>query len=258
MSTTDCDGPIHRDYARGRALKAEQYAAWADAFGRHLPARRPLDGLDLGSGTGRFSPMLADVFGPVVGVEPSTGMRETAERSSAHEDARYVSGSAEQIPLEDESVDYCLMFLAWHHVTDRSRGAAEIARVLRPGGVLLCRAQFSDLMPDLWWLRHFPHGAEVDAAMYRPLAEEIETFSAAGVVSSPGLVRVEMPSAETKGEVFERLRLRTLSTLVRMPDADFRAGVAALESEVRRDRDAPVPQESITMLVMSKPGEAAN
>ncbi|SDL21026.1 Methyltransferase domain-containing protein [Nocardioides sp. YR527] len=257
MPTTDYDGPIHRDYARGRALKAEQYAAWADAFGQHLPGRRPLDGLDLGSGTGRFSPMLADSFGPVVGVEPSTGMRETAERSSAHEDVRYLPGSAEEIPLEDAAVDYCLLFLAWHHVTGRSQGAAEIARVLRPGGVLLCRAQFSDLMPDLWWLRHFPHGAEVDAAMYRPLSEEIETFSAAGLVPWPGLVRVEMPSAETKGEVFERLRLRTLSTLVRMPDADFRAGIAALEAEVERDRDVPVPRESITMLVMSKPDEAA-
>ncbi|MDQ4114379.1 MAG: class I SAM-dependent methyltransferase [Actinomycetota bacterium] len=253
MSKTNYDGPIHRDYARGRALKAEQYAAWADAFDQRLPRRRPLVGLDLGSGTGRFSPMLADTFGPVAGVEPSTGMRETAKRSSAHEDVRYLPGSAEEIPLEDESVDYCLMFLAWHHVTDRSRGAEEIARVLRPGGVLLCRAQFSDLMPDLWWLRHFPHGAEVDAAMYRPLAEEIEIFSAAGLASSPGLVWVEMPSAETKGEAFERLRLRTLSTLVRMPDEDFRTGIAALEAEVRQDPGALVPQESITMLVMSKP-----
>lgn len=152
MSKTNYDGPIHRDYARGRALKAEQYAAWADAFTQRLPRRRPLVGLDLGSGTGRFSPMLADTFGPVVGVEPSTGMRETAKRSSVHEDVRYLPGSAEEIPLEDESFDYCLMFLAWHHVTDPSRGAEEIARVLRPGGVLLCRAQFSDQMPDLWWL----------------------------------------------------------------------------------------------------------
>ena len=92
--------------------------------------------------------------------------------------------------------------------------------------------------------------------MYRPLAEEIEIFSAAGLAPSPGLVRVEMPSAETKGEAFERLRLRTLSTLVRMPDEDFRTGIAALEAEVGQDPGALVPQESITMLVMSKPDRA--
>ncbi|MGH3354193.1 MAG: class I SAM-dependent methyltransferase [Nocardioides sp.] len=257
MSKTDYDGPIHHDYARGRALKAEQYAAWADAFAQHLPRRRPLDGLDLGSGTGRFSPLLADTFGPVVGVEPSAGMRETAERSSAHEDVRYVPGCAEEIPLEDDSVDYCLMFLAWHHVADPERGAAEIARVLRPGGVLLCRAQFSDLMPDLWWLRHFPHGDEVDAAMYRPLSEEIDIFSGSGLVPSPGLVRVEMPPVETKGDVFERLRLRTLSTLVRMPEEDFAAGIAALEVEVAKEPEAIVPPETITLLVMSKPEETS-
>ena len=256
MSETNYDGPIHRDYARGRALKAEQYAAWADAFARHLPRRRPLDGLDLGSGTGRFSPLLADTFGPVVGVEPSAGMRETAESLSEHPDVQYASGGAEEIPLGDASVDYCLMFLVWHHVADPTRGAAEIARVLRPGGVLLCRAQFSDLMPDLWWLRHFPRGAEVDAAMYRPLAEEIDIFSESGLVPSPGLVQVEMPSVETKGEAFERLRLRTLSTLVRMPDKDFAAGIAELEAEVAKDPEALVPPETITLLVMSKPDRA--
>lgn len=192
----------------------------------------------------------------MVGVEPSTGMRETAEQTSAHPDVQYLPGRAEEIPLESESVDYCLMFLAWHHVADRVRGAAEITRVLRPGGVFLCRAQFSDLMPDLWWLRHFTHGAEVDAAMYRPLAEEIHTFSEAGLVPSPGLVWVEMPSAETKREAFERLRLRTLSTLVRMPDEDFVAGIARVEAEVVRDPEALVPSEMITLLVLSKPDEA--
>ena len=41
--------------------------------------------LDLGSGTGRFTPALADTFGgPVNGVEPSAGMRAAELQISGH------------------------------------------------------------------------------------------------------------------------------------------------------------------------------
>ena len=70
MPTTDYDGEVPRFYARGRALAPDQLRWWIEAFAEHLPPDRPLDGLDLGSGTGRFTPALADAFGPVLGVEP--------------------------------------------------------------------------------------------------------------------------------------------------------------------------------------------
>jgi hypothetical protein len=112
-------------------------------------------------------------------------MREVAERESSHDQVRYLPGSAENIPAADQSVDYCLLHLVWHHVRDRAGAAKEIARVLRPGAPLLCRSQFSDHMFDLWWLRHFPSGPEADAAMYRSLAEEVAVFGAAGLTPSP-------------------------------------------------------------------------
>ena len=46
-----------------------------------------------------------------------------------------LSGSAEQIPLPDNSIDAVLVAQAWHWF-DPDRAAAEIARVLRPGGRL--------------------------------------------------------------------------------------------------------------------------
>ena len=97
---------------------------------------------------------------------------------------RYVAGTAEQIPADDQSFDYCLLYLVWHHVADPTVAAREVARVLRPGGVVLCRTQLSDHMPDLWWLRHFPSGPAADAAMYRPLTDELAFFEAAGLQAS--------------------------------------------------------------------------
>ena len=49
-----------------------------------LAAGQAINAIDLGSGTGRFTPALADTFGgPVYGVEPSARMRETAQAQSA-------------------------------------------------------------------------------------------------------------------------------------------------------------------------------
>lgn len=81
----DYDYRLHRVYAEGRRLSADSLRSWRSEFERHAPSRRPLTVLDLGSGTGRFTPLLAEAFGgPVSGVEPSARMREIAESGAAH------------------------------------------------------------------------------------------------------------------------------------------------------------------------------
>jgi SAM-dependent methyltransferase len=75
MRRIDYDTEQYQDYARGRALSGQQMQTWISAFGAVLPRRRPLAGLDVGSGTGRLTPALAQAFGPVTGVEPSVRMR---------------------------------------------------------------------------------------------------------------------------------------------------------------------------------------
>ena len=72
------------------------------AFAAVLPERRPLEGLDVGSGTGRYTPALARAFGQVTGVEPSVRMREIAQRQSQHPDSQYLAGS--RAPGEPSSI----------------------------------------------------------------------------------------------------------------------------------------------------------
>jgi SAM-dependent methyltransferase len=55
-------------------------------------------------------------------------------RSSLPE-TRALLGTAEEIPLEDNSVDVVVVAQAWHWV-DPERAIPEVARVLRPGGRL--------------------------------------------------------------------------------------------------------------------------
>jgi SAM-dependent methyltransferase len=208
MRRIDYDTEQYQDYARGRALT-------------------PLAGLDVGSGTGRFTPALARAFGPVTGVEPAVRMREIAQAQaqSRHPSVRYLAGSAEDMPVPSGSADYVLMFLSWHHVQDKPRAARELARVLRPAGRLLLRANFSDHHPDPWWLEHFPRGSEVDASLFQPLHEVIALFTSAGWrVASFGTVT--LPSSGTRGDALERLRLCFLSRCSRLNGASNAGGAS--------------------------------
>ena len=251
MRRIDYDTEQYQDYARGRALTEQQLQAWISAFGALLPERRPLAGLDVGSGTGRFTPALARAFGPVTGVEPSVRMREIAQAQSQHPGVRYLAGSAEHMPVPSGSADYALMFLSWHHVQDKPQAARELARVLRPAGRLLLRANFSDHHPRPWWLEHFPRGFEVDAALFQPLHEVIAMFTSAGWrVASFGTVTE--PCSGTRGDVLERLRLRTLSFFAHLSPDELEAGFRRLEQAVAADPGAPAPVFAEPLLTLQR------
>jgi SAM-dependent methyltransferase len=251
MRQIDYDVEQYQHYARGRAFTERQLQAWIDAFASLLPRRRPLTGLDVGSGTGRLTPALARAFGPVTGVEPSARMREIAQALAPHPGVRYLAGSAEQLPVPSRSADYALMFLSWHHVQDKPRAARELARAIGPGGRLLLRSQFSDRGPRLWWLEYFPRGFEVDASMSQPLDEVIDTFRLAGWrVADFGTVTE--PSGGTRGDMLERLRLRTFSTFAYFTPDDLEAGFRRLEQAVAADPDTPVPDFPAPLLTLER------
>jgi ubiquinone/menaquinone biosynthesis C-methylase UbiE len=88
--------------------------------------------LDLGAGTGKLTRVLARRYAKVYAVEPLDGMRAILERVVPAAEA--LDGSADAIPLPDASVDAVFAAQAFHwFATDAA--VAEIARVLRPGGV---------------------------------------------------------------------------------------------------------------------------
>ena len=240
-----------RDYARGRALTHGQLDLWLEAFAAVLPERRPLEGLDIGSGTGRFTPALAERFGPVVGVEPSARMREVAAERSAHPRVRYLPGTAEEAPVPSAAADYALLGWSWHHVRDKPRAVQELARVLRPGGRLLLRTNFRDHHPRPWWLEHFPRGYEADAAIFDPLHEVIALFTASGWRVTDYSTVVE-PSAGTRGEMLERLRLRTLSFFKQLDPDELETGFRRLEESVAADPDAPAPVFAEPLLTLER------
>jgi SAM-dependent methyltransferase len=113
-------------YERGRPPYPAEAIDWL------LPpdARRVLD---LGAGTGKLTRQLHERRLDVVAVEPSAGMRDQLAR--ALPEVTLLEGTAESIPLPDDSVDAVLVAQAWHWVNP-ARALPEVARVLAPGGRL--------------------------------------------------------------------------------------------------------------------------
>jgi SAM-dependent methyltransferase len=91
--------------------------------------------LDVGCGSGVLTEELARRVGPgnVAGVDPSPLLEACAERVPS---ADLRKGRAEALPWPDDAFDATLAQLVIHFMDDPAAGVAEMARVVRPGGVV--------------------------------------------------------------------------------------------------------------------------
>ena len=116
---------------------AAQYAAlrpsYPDDAVRFVLGEAPRRVLDLGAGTGLLTERLVAAGHEVVAVDPSAEM--LAQLAARLPDVVLQVGAAERIPLPDDDVDAVVAGQAAHWF-DPATAAPEIARVLRPGGVV--------------------------------------------------------------------------------------------------------------------------
>lgn len=113
---------------------------------KRLPEATPDVVMDLGSGTGYFTPFLKQRYPQAftISLDLAEGMLHYSREQRPLDDTVWLCGDAESLPLADNSVDLIFTSLAiqWCEQTDKL--FAEIARVLKPAG----RFIFSTLGPD--------------------------------------------------------------------------------------------------------------
>ena len=132
-------GAAARSYAEHRPHYPDAAVEWAL---EPLRSRRIVRVLDLGAGTGRITEALQRAEVDVIAVEPDPQMRAAMlERVFG---VAALAGTAEDIPLPDERVDAVVVGQAFHWF-DHERAHPEIARVLKPGGVLAAMWNTDDL-----------------------------------------------------------------------------------------------------------------
>ncbi|WP_421740359.1 class I SAM-dependent methyltransferase [Cellulomonas sp.] len=130
MSTDDRDDRA-ASFDRAAAVYQATRPSYPDEAVRWAVPPDARDVLDLAAGTGKLTERLVALGWQVVAVEPSDAMR--AELTATLPDVEALPGTAEHLGLPDASVDAVTIAQAWHWV-DPPAAAAEIARVLRPGG----------------------------------------------------------------------------------------------------------------------------
>jgi SAM-dependent methyltransferase len=105
--------------------------------------------VDIGAGMGAGTVIAARTAAEVIAVEPTPFMRRVLSGRRWLQRARnritVVDAAAEHLPVDDASIDAIWAVNTMHHWVDPERGAAEIARALRPGGrVVLIDENFED------------------------------------------------------------------------------------------------------------------
>ena len=160
---------------------AEAYALWASSYPAHAhnpvmqAEERAMLGLmpsalqgqavlDVGCGSGRYMlHALRRGAARVIGVDLSAPMleRASAELARFQPDAEVdlIQGSLTALPVPDGRANLTICGLVVGHLDSLQQSLAELRRVTRPGGMLLC----SDVHPighALGWVRDFKSGGQ--------------------------------------------------------------------------------------------------
>jgi ubiquinone/menaquinone biosynthesis C-methylase UbiE len=124
------DGAAYeRLMGRWSRIAAAQFLDWLDVG---AGARW----LDVGCGNGAFTEVLIDRCAPasVMAVDPSEGQLAYARTRPGAKLAEFRVGDAQALPFGDHSFDAAAMALVLAFLPDPAKAAAEMARVVRPGG----------------------------------------------------------------------------------------------------------------------------
>jgi SAM-dependent methyltransferase len=163
--TTDYD--LH---GHGYASKRRADAGIAARIEKALGDARTV--VNVGAGTGSYEP--EDRY--VLAVEPSATMR--AQRPAHLVPA--IDARAEQLPLDDDSVDAAMAIATVHHWSDQQRGLRELRRVAR-GQVVILTFDMEEF--DRYWLvaEYGPELAAAEHPRFLPIGTVVEILGEARV-----------------------------------------------------------------------------
>jgi ubiquinone/menaquinone biosynthesis C-methylase UbiE len=210
---------VAESYERRRPTYPAEVVQWlADRLGLRPGATV----VDVGAGTGKLTRDLVPTGASVVAVEPLAEMREQLARAVPA--AEVLAGSAEALPLPDDTADAVVAASAFHWF-DTERALVEIHRVLRPGGALATLGNGRDLSDPLQQEiqaivgRYLP-GGEIHS--WRPIVDASPLFGPAEELAT---THEQLFDAEGLAE-----RMGTVSYIARLPEDERREVLARIRA----------------------------
>lgn len=191
------------EYARPAAQPDPRVDRKFERVWQLVEAQLPCDAfLDAGCGDGRYLAALARSGrwpDRAVAVDISSRILETAGAAAAPHDVELVRANLEALPLEDASVDLVLCTQVVEHLLDPRAGLGELARVLRPGGILVLTTDNRDAFVSK--ALNAPRTAAVRLLRLRPRYKQFEfphaEFTRAQVVELVRSAGLHVASVET-------------------------------------------------------------
>ena len=157
--------------------------------------RRGDRALDLGSGAGAFTAILAEVGAEAIGAEVAEAAIHRARAEHPELDFRQIPID-EPLPFEDNSFDLVWSSEVIEHVADTARWLSEVRRVLVPGGrLLLTTPSHGRVLVALRGVEPFsePLGDHLHLYTRRSLRQVLEEFGFGDIsvraVAGPPLLR---------------------------------------------------------------------
>ncbi len=192
---------------------------------------------DVGCGAGRYDRLLFDHIGEglfLYCVDSSTDMLEELQSHVGEQyDGRYdlVMGQADDLPLEDESLDAVLTFNAVHHFPLQAF-LKEACRVMRPGGHLFIYTRFRSQNARSIWGQYFPRFTDKEDRLY-----ESHVIREA-VAEVPGLTLERIkpfryPRRSSLDRLNEQARGRHYSTFDLYEAEEFKQALERFEEDIR-------------------------
>ncbi len=216
-------------YDRYRDLSPDVLESWLAVlirWGRLSPGMRVLD---IGCGTGRLTiPLQRQTGAEVWGLDLSKEMLEQAKNKKGAEALHWVLGDAQALPFPGESFDFAFMCLVLHHLEDKARALAEMARVLKPGGRGLIWTVSHQQIQESLLNEFFPSLARLDLARFPPI-QTIETQMRAAGFAAIWVEPISFQERLPVSHYIEKVRNKYISTLSLLSPEEFSAGLARLK-----------------------------
>ena len=207
------------DYERGRPGFPDRAITFLDERLSLGPGRTLLE---LGAGTGKLTRLLIPSGGRIIAVEPLAAMREALSRNLP--DVQILDAVAEDLPLEDGSVDAAVAAQAFHWF-DAERALVELARVLEPAAPIALVWNVRD--ESVPWIRELTELIEPyrgDTPSHRSLRWKA-AFDASDLFHAPELTAFPYVHDTTREGIVARVRsISFIATLA--PDERERVAAA--------------------------------
>jgi len=221
---------------------SEQAAALIARAGR-LGAQSRV--LEVGVGTGRIALPLSELIHSVVGIDLSASMLQRLLNKRGQERVLVAKGDITQLPLASRRFDAAVAVHIFHLVAGYPTALREIARVLKPGGVLIhawTEHNQSDVLYDVW---RRATGRQQRPEIGMSMDQRHASMEANGWQALGARLELVYSMERTPNDYQESLRGRIWSHTWRMTDAELEQGLQTLQAYIEEHFEDPSQPLSI-------------